>query len=291
MLHRFRVDAARDALATTIQVARAEAIRNGQRINIVPQACVPADWGCGWLVYADLNSNNLQDANEPTFRRVDVIANVKITKTVPVNLVSISRFGQAAGLGPATFFDRTERRDIRAMQITGPEQCLATVFKHRGCGVPTPFLSSFRLNMKKIPNQIRHERGISLIESLVALLVLALGILGMAGLQTRALVDSRTTNARAVAVKMVDDLSERMQFNVGARLLAANPYVVAWGAPPVDPRLPPWSLHPATDSHHGCESMEANACCVAAQGGCVRVSVAVGPDSDWSADWLDRQPV
>lgn len=103
MLHRFRVDAARDALATTIQVARAEAIRTGQRINIVPQACVPADWGCGWLVYADLNSNNLQDANEPTFRRVDVIANVKITKTAPVNLVSISRFGQAAGLGPATF--------------------------------------------------------------------------------------------------------------------------------------------------------------------------------------------
>jgi len=81
----------------------------------------------------------------------------------------------------------------------------------------------------------KYQSGISLIESLVALLVLALGILGMAGLQTRGLVDARITNARAVAVSMVDDLSERIQLNTGARLLAANPYVVGWGAPPIAP--------------------------------------------------------
>jgi len=79
------------------------------------------------------------------------------------------------------------------------------------------------------------ERGISLIESLVALLVLALGILGLAGLQTRTLVESRTTNARAVAISMVEDLSERMQFNVDARLIAPNPYLVAWNVQPAAP--------------------------------------------------------
>lgn len=79
------------------------------------------------------------------------------------------------------------------------------------------------------------QSGISLIESLVALLVLALGILGLAGLQTRAIVESRTTNARAIAVSMVEDLNERMQFNTDARLLAANPYVVGWNVQPIAP--------------------------------------------------------
>lgn len=80
------------------------------------------------------------------------------------------------------------------------------------------------------------QRGVSLIEALVALLVLALGIMGMAGVQTRTLVEARTTNSRAIAVQMADDLLDRMQANVGLRVTppvppAVNPYIVNWGAP------------------------------------------------------------
>lgn len=82
------------------------------------------------------------------------------------------------------------------------------------------------------------QRGVSLLEALVALLVLALGILGLAGLQTRTLVESRTTNARAIAVSMVEDLNERMQFNAEARLLNPNPYVVGWNVQPAMPANP-----------------------------------------------------
>jgi type IV fimbrial biogenesis protein FimT len=103
MVQRFRVDAASDALAATIQAARIEAIRTGQRVNITPQNCIPAGWGCGWVMYADLDTDDVQDANEPTIRRVDVMANVTITKSAPINLVSISRFGQATALGNTTF--------------------------------------------------------------------------------------------------------------------------------------------------------------------------------------------
>lgn len=77
------------------------------------------------------------------------------------------------------------------------------------------------------------ERGVSLIEALVALLVLALGVLGIAGIQTRTLIESRTTNSRAVAFQMADDLLDRMQSNRAIRFNppAVNPYIVNWGAP------------------------------------------------------------
>lgn len=75
------------------------------------------------------------------------------------------------------------------------------------------------------------QRGVSLIEALVALLVLALGIMGMAGIQTRTLVESRTTNSRALAVQLTDDLLDRMQANSAIRINppAASPYVTDWG--------------------------------------------------------------
>lgn len=78
------------------------------------------------------------------------------------------------------------------------------------------------------------QRGVSLIESLVALVVLALGVLGLAGIQTRTLVETRTTNARAIATSMAEDMLERMQANAGARTIPpiASPYVVDFGAPP-----------------------------------------------------------
>ena len=83
----------------------------------------------------------------------------------------------------------------------------------------------------------RHQTGISMIESLVALFVLALGILGLAGLQTRTLTETRLTNARAVAVRMAGDIHERMKLNTGALNDSAangtpNPYLVGWGAAP-----------------------------------------------------------
>jgi type IV pilus assembly protein PilV len=59
----------------------------------------------------------------------------------------------------------------------------------------------------------RRQTGISLIESLVALVVLALGVMGLAGVQTRLLVETRTANSRAVAIQLIDDLTNRMALN------------------------------------------------------------------------------
>ena len=66
------------------------------------------------------------------------------------------------------------------------------------------------------PQSRRRQRGISLIESLIALVVAALGILGVVGVQMRTLTDTSTTVRRAQAIRLIEDLSERMKANPNA---------------------------------------------------------------------------
>lgn len=60
------------------------------------------------------------------------------------------------------------------------------------------------------------QRGITLIESLVAILVVALGILGILGVQMRTLADTQTGVRRAQAIRLIEDLGERLQNNPDA---------------------------------------------------------------------------
>lgn len=62
----------------------------------------------------------------------------------------------------------------------------------------------------------KYQRGISLIESLVAMVVMALGILGILGVQMRTLSDTQTTVRRAQAIRLIEDLGERMKVNPNA---------------------------------------------------------------------------
>ena len=62
----------------------------------------------------------------------------------------------------------------------------------------------------------KHQRGIALIESLVAIVIAALGILGILGVQMRTLSDTSTTVRRAQAIRLIDDLGERMRTNPNA---------------------------------------------------------------------------
>jgi type IV pilus assembly protein PilV len=57
------------------------------------------------------------------------------------------------------------------------------------------------------------QRGFTLIEALVSMGILALGVLGLASIQGRMLVDTRTTNSRATAVRLIGELSERIRLN------------------------------------------------------------------------------
>ena len=74
-----------------------------------------------------------------------------------------------------------------------------------------------RINRPHPTTAHRRQRGITLIESLVALVISVLGIIGILGMQMRTLVDSQTATRRAQAVRLIEDLSERMRVHPNAR--------------------------------------------------------------------------
>ncbi len=72
-------------------------------------------------------------------------------------------------------------------------------------------------HLKSRPRRgVRRQRGITLIESLIAMVVMALGILGIVGVQMRALTDTQSGVRRAQAIRLIEDLGERLQSNPDA---------------------------------------------------------------------------
>src|SRR5258708_1979115 len=71
----------------------------------------------------------------------------------------------------------------------------------------------------------------SMIESLVAIVVAALGILGILGTQMRTLTDTQTTVRRAQAIRLIEDLGERMKVNPSV-LRDADAYVADFNTTP-----------------------------------------------------------
>ena len=62
----------------------------------------------------------------------------------------------------------------------------------------------------------RRQRGVTLLESMIAIVLVALGVLGILGVQLRTLSDTQTAVRRAQAIRLIEDLSERMKANPAA---------------------------------------------------------------------------
>lgn len=74
------------------------------------------------------------------------------------------------------------------------------------------------------------QRGISLLESMISIVLVALGVLGILGVQLRTLSDTQTAVRRAQAIRLIEDLSERMRTNPRSLSPAVlSHYQVGWG--------------------------------------------------------------
>ncbi len=61
----------------------------------------------------------------------------------------------------------------------------------------------------------RRQRGSTLIESMVSLVILAIAVVGMLGVQVRTLMETNTAAGRTQAMLLINDLSERIKANPG----------------------------------------------------------------------------
>jgi type IV pilus assembly protein PilV len=82
----------------------------------------------------------------------------------------------------------------------------------------------------KSPIKRKTQRGTTLIETLVALVVLSVGLLGIAALQMTSLRNNRGAHLRSQAQVLAYDIADRMRANRNVAL--ANAYVVALGVTP-----------------------------------------------------------
>lgn len=60
---------------------------------------------------------------------------------------------------------------------------------------------------------LRRQHGISLLETMIAVMVLAIGLLGVAGLQTTNLKNSQSAHQRTMAVMLASSMAERIRAN------------------------------------------------------------------------------
>lgn len=65
-------------------------------------------------------------------------------------------------------------------------------------------------------NSSKIQKGFSLLESMIAIIVMVLGILGILGAQMKTLADTQASVRRAQAIRLIGDLGERLQNNPDA---------------------------------------------------------------------------
>lgn len=70
--------------------------------------------------------------------------------------------------------------------------------------------------MKQMHRSRRRQRGNTLVESLVAVVVLSFGALGYAGLQIKGLTSNANALARSKATQLVSDMADRVRSNPSA---------------------------------------------------------------------------
>jgi type IV pilus assembly protein PilV len=78
---------------------------------------------------------------------------------------------------------------------------------------------------KNIRNTVRRARGITMVEALVALVVISVGMLGIAGLYLSSLQAGRSANLRVQAVNLAAEMADRIRANreaLGAYALASG---------------------------------------------------------------------
>lgn len=97
------------------------------------------------------------------------------------------------------------------------------------------------MNITVTPSRAARQRGFTLLEVLVAIVVLSFGVLGVVGLQAMALQANKEARYQSTAVALARELGDMMRStkNIARDVNAAqNPYLVDYSAPAALPAAP-----------------------------------------------------
>lgn len=97
---------------------------------------------------------------------------------------------------------------------------------------------SLSVSIRRRPLQRRGQAGFSMIEALVAVLVLSFGLMALAGFQLRVLADSAGASKKNIAVQLAGDMADRIRSNLVTGPVAGNPYVSDWSLAGADAPKP-----------------------------------------------------
>lgn len=106
IIERWRVQQVVESMTSTIYYARSEAIKRGGQVAIqkLPNntnGCTTAStnqqWGCGWVVCADIDGNGACNSSDPVLQRYDAPTNVQITRTGGAASIKLNRWGLVDG--------------------------------------------------------------------------------------------------------------------------------------------------------------------------------------------------
>ena len=120
------------------------------------------------------------------------------------------------------------------------------------------------------------QRGVGLVEVLVALLVLAIGVLGYAGMQLSALKGAEQANNRAQATLIAQDALERLQVNPNLPAYIA----AAWPTTPAAVGSAPNAYATCTGVGAGCSSAQMVSWDGMKPSECVKAGGEVNTDTD-----------
>jgi len=107
-VRRYQVNAIRDELVNSLQLARIEAMRRGvpvilsRKTGCATTLTGTSDWSCGYTMYPDINNNSVQDTsnNEVTLTNASLVTNYGLIHSgTGNNILQVNLWGQAAGTG------------------------------------------------------------------------------------------------------------------------------------------------------------------------------------------------
>lgn len=202
-------------------LARSEAIRRGGGIGMrkfgnEPGGCQNAgtnqEWGCGWFIYEDVNGNgSWNKTQDRILHELRLTGSVNVIHNSGGVNIKFDRYGKASGLNAKGFKFLPER--------TGTQSSYAQTLC-MSSGEEFESLKTIVIAKMKIRNL--YQQGITLLESLIAIIVIALGVLGILGMQMRTLNNTQNSLYRTQAIRLIDDLSERIAANPNALLNIEN---------------------------------------------------------------------